>query len=168
MLPDRAGAPAPLSPGRPTTWAWRGSAWGRLTRPSPSSARPSGSSPTSRWRHNNLGNALRLRGDKAQAQSTISAGPCELDPNLVEAHTNLGQLLLEHYRAAGGPRPLPRGRPAPAGLPRSERNNLGNVLPRAGPAGRGQGLLCRGPAAQPETWPSPQQHGPGAPGGGPA
>ena len=78
----------------------------------------------------------------------------ELDPDQAEAHSNLGQMLLER---TAGRRPSTtvcqavRLRPD---FPEA-RNNLGNVLRELGRLGGGEGLLRRGARSSTRTWPSP-------------
>ncbi len=64
-------------------------------------------------------------------RSTTSDQALQLDPNLAEAHSNLGQLLLEHYRR---PEALVHCREAVRLRPNfpEARNNLGNVLRELG------------------------------------
>ncbi len=80
--------------------------------------------------HNNLGNALRLLGDRAQAGDHFRQA-IRIDSNLAEAHSNLGQLLLEQYAL---PDALHHCREAVRLNPDfpEAHNNLGNVLREQG------------------------------------
>jgi tetratricopeptide (TPR) repeat protein len=79
---------------------------------------------------NNLGNALRLRGDLDGALAHFRRA-VEIEPNLAEAHSNLGQLLLERHQphdSLAHLREAVRLRPSLS----EARNNLGNALRETG------------------------------------
>jgi tetratricopeptide (TPR) repeat protein len=75
---------------------------------------------------NNLGNALRLLGEKEQALAHFRRA-VEIDPTLAEGHSNLGQLLLEQKQLDEA---LPHCREALRLRPHfaEAHSNLGNVL----------------------------------------
>ena len=129
-----AGWPCDFSqtiPRRPTTWAWPCLARGQ-TGEAVAQFRAGHSAPA-RLRHGlqQPGQCPPPPGRQGPGPRPLPPRPCELDPNLVEAHSNLGQLLLEHYQR---PEALVHCREAVRLRPDfpEAQNNLGNVLRELG------------------------------------
>ena len=79
---------------------------------------------------NNLGNALRLLGNRDDAVVAFRHA-VEVDPAYGEAHSNLGQLLLERLEVASAREHCLRAVALLPNLPQAH-NNLGNALREAG------------------------------------
>ena len=113
--------------------------------------------PRSALAHNNLGNALRDKGDLDGAIAEYREA-IRLDPRFANAHCNLGNALSDKGDLDGA---IAEYREAIRLDPKHVRahNNLGTAFSGKEGPGRGHRRVPRGDPARPEVGPRPHQPG---------